>query len=222
MDERNFVDTIKDSWYDLVDGAVEYAPKILVAVLLLIVGVFVAKYVSKMVGKAFDFLENSKPVRSGLNELGVKNMDIDGVVSTFTRWAILIVFMSAAVNALGLQVLTDTFNSIIDFIPNILAAAIVAGLSFFAANAVRDVVKESAKNAGVHSANFLAQASRVAVLVFGLPLAVAQLGLDLTLITNNLTVIVGGVMLAIGLAFGLGGKDTAGKIVDDLYKNWKK
>ncbi len=45
MNERNFVDTIKDSYYDLVDGAVEYLPKILVAVLLLLVGMLVAKYV---------------------------------------------------------------------------------------------------------------------------------------------------------------------------------
>ncbi len=222
MGDRNFVDTIKDSWYDLVDGAVEFAPKILVAILLLVIGVIVAKYVSKLVGKAFDFVENSKPVKTGLNELGVKNMDIDSVVATFTRWAILIVFLSASVNALGLRVLTDTFNSIIDFIPNILAASIVAALSFFAANAVRDVVKESAKKARMSSANFLAQTSKVAVLVFGLPLAVAQLGLDLTLITNNLTLIVGGVMLAFGLAFGLGGKETAGKVVDELYRNWKK
>lgn len=222
MDDRNFVDTITDSYYDLVDGAVEFAPKILVAILLVIIGLILAKLVSKLVGKAVNFLENSKPVKAGLKELGVKDLDIDGIVAMFTRWVIMIIFLSAAVDALGLQVLTDTFDSIIAFVPNILAAVVVAGLSFFAANTIRDVVQESAKKAHISSANFLAQASRFAILVFGLPLAVAQLGLDLSLLTNNLTVIMGGIMLALGLAFGLGGKDTAGKIVDEAYKNWKK
>jgi len=222
MDDRNFINTIKDSYYDLVDGAVEFVPKIFVAVLLLLVGVVVARVVSKLVGKAVDFLENSKPVKTGLKEIGVGGIDIDGIVSMFTKWVILIVFLSASVNTLGLDVLTETFNSIIAFVPKILAAAIVAGISFFAANAVSDVVSQSAKKARVSSPEFLAQAAKIAVLVFGLPLAVAQLGLDLTLITNNLTIIVGGIMLAVGLAFGLGGKNTAEKIVDNAYKNWKK
>jgi len=222
MDERNFLDTIKNSYYNLIDGAVEFVPKIIAAILLVIIGIVIAKVVSKIVGRAFNFLENSTPVKKGFKELGIVNMDIDSIVSMFTRWVILIVFLSAAVDVLGVDVLTTTFESIIAFIPNILAAVVVAGLSFFAANTVRGVVKESAKKARMHSANFLSQGARIAVLVFGLPLAVAQLGLDLTLITNNLTVIVAGIMLALGLAFGMGGRDTAGKIVDNAYKNWKK
>jgi hypothetical protein len=220
--EDSFMDTIEESWLNLVDGAVEFVPRLLVALLLILVGMFLARYISLWIGKLVDFLENSKPVKTTLKELGAKQLDIDGVVTIFARWTILIIFLSAAVDVLGLPVLTDTFNALISFVPNILAAVVIAGLSFIAANVLHDVVHTAAKSAAISAVGFLAKATRVVVLIFGLPLAAAQLGLDLSIITNNVTVVVAGIMLAFGLAFGMGGREIATKILNDLYSGWKK
>jgi len=223
MEEQNFVDTLKESWYDLVDGFVEYAPRILVALLLIVVGMLLARFISKWFAKFVDVLENSAPVKKTTKSIGIRKLDIDGIVRIFTYWAILLVFFSAAVDVLGLRVLTDTFNALIGFVPSILAAALIAALSFVAASALYDVVLESAKKTGIKAYNFLAVATRIVVLVFGLTLAAAQLGLDLAVITNNITVVVAGIMLAFGIAFGLGGKNVAEKWLNDLYEgSWKK
>ena len=222
MEDGNFVDRLEDSFLDIADGAADFVPKLLVALLLVIIGMILARYISHWIGKLVDYVEKSKQVKSTTESLGIREVDIDGVVAVFVRWTIMLIFFSAAVDVLGLPVLTDTFNALVGFVPNILAAVVVAALSFVAANAVHDIVDQSAKKSNVKVHSFLAKASKVAVLVFGLPLAVAQLGLDLTIVTNNITVVVGGIMLAFGLAFGLGGKDVAGKILDDLYKNWKR
>ncbi|MCA9332728.1 hypothetical protein KDA00_02540 [Candidatus Saccharibacteria bacterium] len=222
MGNSDFVQTIQDSFLDVVDGTVEFLPRLLVALLLLIVGFILAKYISHWLGKALGYLENSKPVKNTTSSLGVKEIDVSGIITIFVRWAVLLIFIAAAVDVLGLAVLTDTFNAILGFIPNILAAIVVAALSFVAANALYEVVSVSAKKSNIKAYKFLANAAKVIVLVFGLPLAAAQLGLDLTILTNNITVVVAGIMLAFGLSFGLGGKETAGKIVSDLYKNWNK
>jgi len=223
MASSNFVDTIKESWFDLVDGFIEYIPRVLVALLLVFVGMILARFVSKWVAKFVDMLEKSAPVKKATSDMGIKDLDIDSVVRIFTHWAILLIFFSAAVDVLGLQVLTDTFNSLIGFVPSILAAALIAALSFVAANALYDVVLVSTKKTGIKAHNFLAVATKVVVLVFGITLAAAQLGLDLTIITNNITVVVAGIMLAFGLAFGLGGKKVAEKWLDSLYDgSWKK
>ncbi len=222
MGEENFIDTLKESWYDLVDGFVEYTPRIVVALLLILVGMLLARFVSKWVAKFVDMLESSDPVKKTAKSIGIKKLDIDSIVRIFTYWAILLIFFSAAVDVLGLQVLTDTFNALIGFVPSILAAALIAALSIIAANALYDVVLESTKNTGIKAYNFLAVATRIVVLVFGLTLAAAQLGLDLTVITNNITVVVAGIMLAFGIAFGLGGKKVAEKWLNDLYEgSWK-
>jgi len=223
MQNTNFVDTLQQSWYDLVDGFVEYAPRIIVALLLLGVGMLLAKFISKWAGKLVDMFEKSDLVTKTTNSMGIKKIDVDGIVRIFIYWAILLIFFSAAVDVLGLSVLTDTFNALIGFVPNILAAALIAALSFIAANALYDVVLVSTKETGIKAHNFLAVATKVVVLVFGLTLAATQLGLDLTIITNNVTVVVAGFMLAFGLAFGLGGKSIAEKWLKDLYDgSWKK
>lgn len=222
MESTNIIDTLKDSFYSLVDSSVQFIPKLLVALLLLLVGVVLARFISKFVGKFVDYIENSKPVVKTLQELGVKALDVDGAVAIFVRWAIILVFLGAAIDVLGLPALTGTFESLIAFIPNIFAAVIIAGLTFIASNALRDVVEQTAKSAKIGVYKGLAKFTKVIVLVFGLPLAAAQLGLDLTIITNNLTIIVAGIMLAVGIAFGMGGKEAASKIVNDIHKNWKK
>ncbi len=223
MGEENFIDTLKGSGYDLVDGFVEYTPRILVALLLVLVGMLLARFVSKWVAKFVDILENSDSVKKTAKSIGIKKLNIDGIVRIFIYWAILLIFFSAAVDVLGLQVLTDTFNALIGFVPSILAAALIAALSTVAANALHGIVLESAKNTGIKAYNFLAVATRIIVLVFGLTLAATQLGLDLSIITNNITVVVAGIMLAFGIAFGLGGKNVAEKWLNDLYEgSWKK
>ncbi len=223
MEEENFVDTLEESWNSLVDGFVEYTPKIVVALLLLLVGFILARFISKWVSKLVDTVENSEPVKKTMNGIGVKDFDVDGIVGIFTYWAILLIFFSAAVDVLGIDVLTDTFNSLIGYIPSILAAAVIAALTLIAANALYDIVSVSAKDTGIKAHNFLATTTKVVVMVFGLTLAATQLGLDLTIITNNITVVVAGFMLAFGLAFGLGGKDAAKRLIDDLHSgSWKK
>src|SRR5665811_1261738 len=171
MQNTNFVDTLQQSWYDLVDGFVEYAPRIIVALLLLGVGMLLAKFISKWAGKLVDMFEKSDLVTKTTNSMGIKKIDVDGIVRIFIYWAILLIFFSAAVDVLGLSVLTDTFNALIGFVPNILAAALIAALSFIAANALYDVVLVSTKETGIKAHNFLAVATKVVVLVFGLTLA---------------------------------------------------
>lgn len=222
MDDRSILETIGDSFKDLLESAVEYTPRILAAIFLLIVGYIVARIISKLVGRLIGAIEDNKTVKNVAKKLDIKVVNISDLVALLTKWAVLLIFLIAAVDALGIAVLTDTFNDILAFLPNIFAAALILGVSILMGNVVFNIVQESAKKAKIKAHAFLAGASRVAVLVFGIPLALTQLGLDLTIINNNITVVVAGIMLTIAVAFGFGGKDTAGKIVDDIYKNWKK
>ncbi|MDQ3158927.1 MAG: hypothetical protein M3P98_02215 [bacterium] len=221
MNDQSYLDQIKDSFRDLIDKGIDFLPKLLVAALLLFVGYIIAKLVSKYIGMGLDYLAKNSTYVKMVKNTGTDVLSVRGLVVLLARWTILIIFIGAAVDVLELTVLTDTFQAIIDFVPNIFAAALIAGLSIIAGNVVYDIVYETAKNAKVTASGPLAMAAKIVVLVFGFPLAASQLGLDLSIINNNLTVVVAGVMLALGLAFGLGGKETAGKIVKDLYDKSK-
>lgn len=219
---ENFYDKIKNSFEDLIARGVDFLPKLLVALLLLLVGIIVAKLVSKWIGKGLEYLENSNVYKKFLSKIGVKVVSVSSVVSLLAKWTVLVIFFSAVVDVLEISALTNIFQSVLDFLPNLFAAALIAGFSFFAGNVVQDIVYETAKKARIGAYSVLSVASKVVILVFGLPLAASQLGLDLSIINNNLTLIVAGVMLALGLAFGLGGRDVAAKIVNDLYEKSKR
>ena len=222
MNDTDFVTTIKDSFYDLADSVVAFMPKLLVALLLLLIGVIIARVVGKLVNTVLSAVEKNKYTKKFFDAIEIKMVSISDITSLFLRYAVVLIFVNAAVGVLGLAVLSDTFNAILAFVPKILAAVVVAGLALVASSVVQNIVSESANKAKIKSYKTLASVSRILVLVFGFPLAAAQLGLDLTIINNNITVVMAGVMLAFAIAFGLGGRDTAGKIVDNAYKNFKK
>ncbi len=222
MENNDLLTTIKDSFYDLTSRIVSYIPEIVVALLLVLIGFIVAKALSKLVSNSIGYIEKNKWTKKFFDSIDVTMVKVSDIAALFTKYAVLLIFLSAAVDVLGLEVLSNTFDSILAFVPKIFAAMVVAALSLVAGNVMKDLVTESAKRAKIKSANTLGSIARIVVLVFGFPLALAQLGLDLTVINNNITVVMAGIMLALGLAFGLGGRETASKIVENAYKNFKK
>ena len=222
MNDTTFVDSLRSSFDSVKNSVVDYTPRVVVALLLVLVGFILAKLFSKWVTRLVSSVESSRPVKSFAKSMGLKSLEINWVVNILVYWTTLLVFFNAAVDVLQLTVLSNTFSSLVGFIPDLLAAALIAGLSILGANAAHDVVMESAKRAKVNAAKFLAVSARVVVLIFGLPLAASQLNLDLSILTNNITVVVAGIMLAFGLAFGLGGRDVAQKMLKDLHDDWKK
>ena len=222
MNDTDFVTTIKDSFYDLADSIVAFMPKLVVALLLLLIGVVVARVTGKLINAALSAIEKNKYTKKFFNAVEIKMVSISDMVGLFVRYAVLLIFVNAAVGVLGLEVLSETFDAILAFVPKIFSAVVVAGLALVASGVVQNIVSESANKAKIKSYKTLANAARILVLVFGFPLAAAQLGLDLTIINNNITVVMAGVMLAFAIAFGFGGRDTAAKIVENAYKNFKK
>lgn len=222
MENNDILDTIQDSFYNLIESAIAFIPELLIAILLLIAGVIVARLSAKIVKAALSFIEDNKWTKKFFSSVDVNMINISDITALFVKWTVLVIFINAAINVLGLALLSDTFDALLAFVPKIFAAVVVAGLTLVAGQVVHDLVLESAKKARINASRFLANTARVIVLIFGFPLAAAQLGLDMTIINNNITVVVAGVMLALGLAFGLGGRDTAGKIVSDAYNNFRK
>ncbi|MHB8992339.1 MAG: mechanosensitive ion channel family protein, partial [Chloroflexota bacterium] len=95
----------------------------------------------------------------------------------------------------------------------------IAGL---AANALYSLVRGSTAQAGFGNPELLANIARIAVWAFGIIVAVNQLGIAATLINILFMAVVGALALAFGLAFGLGGRDTAGRMVQEWYESGRK
>ena len=132
------------------------------------------------------------------------------------KWFLVLVFLMAATDILGLVQVTNFLNSIVLYIPNVVVATIILTIAFLLGNFTYTVVRGSTRAAGVMSATLLATLIKWAIMIFGLLAALIQLGIATSLVNTLFIGLVAALSLAAGLAFGLGGKDEAALILQKL------
>ena len=144
-------------------------------------------------------------------------MDPAQVVGKLVYWFLMLSFLIAFFGALGLSQIEGVLAGIIGFIPNVIVAMVVLLLGALIANFVANLVRGSAGTARVGDPHLLATIARAAVLVFATLMALDQLEIAPTIINTLWMATIGMLAAAGALAFGLGGRDLAGRILEDAY-----
>jgi hypothetical protein len=212
---QNFGQAILSALANALNLVFVFVPLLLGFLLILLVGYIIAKVVSKAVTFllrkiGFDNLAN----RIGLSRLeqnmGIR-LDPAGVLGTIVFWFIFLVFLVPATNALGLTAVSGILNTLIAYIPNVFVAILVLFLGTLAATFVADIVRGATASANIGNPNLFANIARYAIIGFAALIALEQLQIAPALLNILFTAIVGALAIAFGLAFGLGGQDTARK-----------
>jgi small-conductance mechanosensitive channel len=197
-------------------------PKIIGFAIILIVGWFVASLIARAVGHVLRAIHfNNLARRSGFADF-VQRMGLDtdasGFVAEVVKWFIRLITLVVAFDALGLPAVSDVLRQLLLWLPNVVVALVVLVIGGLAANALASVVRGSTSEAGFRNPGLLAKIAKVTVWAFAIVVAVNQLGIAQTLINTLFMAVVGAAALALGLAFGLGGRETAGEIVRGWYR----
>ena len=168
---------------------------------------------------------NDLAQRSGLSGF-VQNMgirkDTAGVLADVVKWFVRLIVLVVAFDALGLPAVSSILQQFLLWIPNLVVAIVILVIAGLAANALGDLIRGATAQAGFSNPDLLATIARVAVWSFGIVVAVNQVGVAQTLVNTLFMGVVGALALAAGLAFGLGGRDTAGEIVDGWYRRGRE
>jgi hypothetical protein len=199
-----------------------YLPVLIGALVILIVGWIVANAIKRIVDWLlktirFDTLAD----KTGISEIlrkGDLKISAREVVSRLVYWLIVIMVLVMTVDALGLPKASDVLAGLFAYVPKVIAALLVLVVAMFLANFVSGIVRTAAGNANFPRPEIFAGISRWAIIIFAATIALAQLGIAPLLVAGSFNIILGGVCLALALAFGLGGKDTAAKYLEGLKK----
>jgi len=163
---------------------------------------------------------NELAQRSGFSDF-VRKMgtetDSAGMIGAVVKWFIRLVALVVAFDALGLPAVSDVLRQLVLWLPNVVVALVVLVIAGLAANALSSIVRGAAAEGGLQKPDLLARLASGLVWAFGIIVAVNQIGIATTLINILFMAVVGAVALALGLAFGLGGRDTASQIVRNWY-----
>jgi small-conductance mechanosensitive channel len=126
---------------------------------------------------------------------------------------LLFVFLLAAAESLGLIGITETLNSLVGYLPNVLAAALILLLGSLIAQVVGEALGKMSTQAGVAAGSALGQVVRYTLLVFTIILALGQLGIQTDLLIIAASALLVAITLALALAFGFGSRDLARNIM---------
>jgi hypothetical protein len=197
-----------------------YLPVLLGALVILIVGWIVAKAIRRLVDwllkvVRFDVMAD----KAGISEVirkGDLKISAREVVSRLVYWLIMIMVLVMTVDALGLPKTSDVLTSLFAYVPRVIAALLVLVVAMFLASFVSGIVRTASGNAKLPKPELIAGISRWAIIIFAATIAMVELGIAPLLVTTTFNIILGGVCLALALAFGLGGKDAAARYLEEL------
>jgi len=213
---------IADPIRQMLAKILAYLPILLGALVILIVGWIVAKAIRRIVdwllkAARFDMLADKAGI-TGILRKGDLKISPREVVSGLVYWLIVIMVLVMAVDALGLPKASDVLASLFAYVPKVIAALLVLVVAMFLASFVSGIVRTAAGNANLPKPEIFAGISRWAIIIFAATISLEQLGIAPLLVTTTFNIILGGVCLALALAFGLGGKDAAARYLEELRK----
>jgi hypothetical protein len=197
-------------------------PRVIGFVIILILGWLIAGLLGSAIAALLRLIRfNDLAQRAGITgfvqRMGLHH-DPAGVVASIAKWFIRLIAMVVAFDALGLPAVSQILNTFLLWMPNLVVALVVLVITGLAATALADVVRGATSEGGFGNPNLFASITRFAVWAFGIVIAINQLGVAATLINTLFMGVVGALALALGLAFGLGGRDTAAQIVQGWYR----
>ena len=197
-------------------------PRVIGFIVILIIGWLIAGALAAAVAALLRAVRfNDLAQRSGLSgfvhNMGVRT-DAAGVLANIVKWFVRLIVLVVAFDALGLPAVSAVLQQFLLWIPNLVVAMIILVIAGLAANALGDLIRGATAQAGFDNPDLFATITRVAIWGFGIVVAVNQIGIAQTLVNTLFMGLVGALALAIGLAFALGGRDTAGQIVQSWYR----
>ena len=221
MDTENLTEKTYSGLMTIWHKVVTFLPDLIVAMLFLLAGWLISSLIKRFLDKTL--------VKIGFNtfldklnlEALLKKMEINvtgsyivaSIISTF----IFLIFLLAALDIVGLTMLSSLIDTLALFLPKLLAALAVLLCGFFVAQIVFNGVKIAAKNTGVDYGRSVAEVCRGIIIVITVSLSITQLDIDVSLLNNIISVVIASVGLAAAISLGIGTKSMAQEIVAGVY-----
>ncbi len=215
------IELINTILFDFFKNFGNYMPNLFGGLLILVVGLLIGSIVKQLILTVVTFskidllFHKTKLIKK--EEVNVWTE----VLSEILKWMLIIVFLVPALEVWGLSRATSLVNQILFYLPNVVVAVVIAFVGILASNLTSDLIRHSVKTMGSTASNSLAVFTRGTIMFFTVLVVLNQLGVAQDLIRILFTGIVAMLSLAGGLAFGLGGKELAKELLEELKNKLK-
>jgi len=221
----DWLEVTAEALTDLWQSFLVFIPNLIGAIIVFVVGWFIAVGIGKLVTEIlirikFNQVFETSSWKRALEkaELKVNASEFIGVI---VKWVLVIVFLMAAVEILGLLQFAGFLNSVLGYLDNVVVAALIFVVAVIVADILAKVIVAAVESAKFEYSHLAGEIIRWAIWIFAILAILHQLGVAPPLIETFFTGLVAIIVISLGLAFGLGGKDVAAEILGNLRKRLK-
>src|SRR5258708_7067982 len=217
MDVNMLLESIREALHQI--GA--FLPRLLLAIVILIIGWIFAKAVRFAIVKALRAI-NFRVIteKAGIDHFlkqGGANIDAVRVLGSLSFWLVILAALMVASNSLDLAYVTDLIGRIVLFVPKVMVAVVILVFGAYFARFVASALTKYLHDTRVGEAGLIGRLALYAIMVFVIMIALDQMGLG-DIIRQAFLIIVAAIALGLALAFGLGGQKRAA----DLIERWSR
>jgi len=211
------IDMVLDATREFLHQTAIFLPKLLLALLVMLVGWLLAKAVRFAVQRAlravnFNVLTERAGTDNFLQQAGMRG-DTTTLFGLLAFWVVILAALIIAFNGLGLTYITDLLQRAVLFTPKLLVAMLLVIFGSYCARFVGNAVHSYCVDAQIPDADMLARIVRYLIMTLVVMIALSQVEIGGDIVQRTFLIILAGLMLALALAFGLGGRHWAAALL---------
>jgi hypothetical protein len=220
------IDLLLETTREFLHQVAAFLPRLLLALVVLAVGWLLAKMARFAVERAlravnFTVLTERAGTDNFLHQAGMRG-DTTTLFGLVGFWLVVLATLMIAFNGLGLTYITDLLGRVVWFTPKLLVAMLVVVFGSYCARFVGGAVQSYCEDAQIPDADMLGRIARYLIVVFVVMIALGQVEVGGDIVQRTFLIILGGLVLALALAFGLGGKEWAAAMLERWWPRHRK
>lgn len=208
-----FLSSLNQFWVELVN----FVPKLLAVIVILFFGWMVAKLVRIGVKRLLEITQfDAFAKRSGLEAFmnsASFNVTLSGIISQVIYWLVILLFVITCANSLGMTEVAMLLRELASYLPHIIVAILVVIFGTLFARFINRLVFAWLHSIKFEQALIISTSAEYCIQILAIFIGLEQLGIGMQLIHSLFVIVFGAVFLALAIAFGLGGKEWAAKII---------
>lgn len=220
------IDMLLDTTREFLHQIAAFLPRLALALAVIAVGWLFAKAVRFAVEKGlravnFGVLTERAGTDHFLQQGGLRG-DTTTLFGLFAYWVVILAALIIAFNGLGLTYITDLLQRVELFAPKVLVAMLVVVFGSYFAQFVGEAVHTYCVDANIPDSDILGKIARYLIMTFVVMIALSQVEVGGDIVQRTFLILLAGLVLALALAFGLGGKDWAAAMLERWWPSRKK
>lgn len=221
----NITDILKNTFNSLITQFIDFVPRIIGCIVVLLIGYFVANFIRAIVRNILGRVGFDR-IGERLNQIGFikqikAEIKLSSLVATALYYFIILMFLTAATEILGVETITSMVLSVVNFIPKLIAGAIMLQVGIIVSDIVKSGVITLCKSFNIPSAKLIGNLVFGFFLVITFISALAQIGINTELLESSFIIIFGGIVVAFAIGYGLASKDVLSNIIASFYSKKK-